>query len=308
MDNVQNNIPVRCHMENDDIKSSTKFTYFSKKPLNCPICDTEFFREDLFSGGGRLIAGQLTMDLRRLYEDNKKYGTIIPLIYAVTVCPECYFSVLSEDFTNSFKSKDKLEEATTKRIALINELFRGINFREERNIEHGLLSYILAVDCYKLIEPRYIPTIKKGICSLRASWLADDMVKYYNNPIFKTISEIFFRKAAKYYGIALGLAQNGTEPVDGTRSIGPDTDRNWGYDGFLYLAGYLNYKLSDQDQNLERKGNTLIKVRRIMGKLYGGGRASKDKPTIILNNAKDIYDEIRVKVTDIESQLGKSLE
>ncbi|MDH5682434.1 MAG: DUF2225 domain-containing protein, partial [Spirochaetota bacterium] len=109
-------------------------------------------------------------------------------------------------------------------------------------------------------------------------------------------------------GLALSYSQNGKEPFDGTKSIGPDTDKNWGYDGFLYLAGYLNYKLSENDKDPERKGKTLVKVKRIMGKLYGGGRASKDKPTVILNNAKDLYDELRSKVKEIEAELGKPLE
>ncbi|MDH4129700.1 MAG: DUF2225 domain-containing protein, partial [Spirochaetota bacterium] len=259
-------------------------------------------------GGGRLIAGTLSLDLRRNYEENKKFGTIIPMIYSVTVCPECYYAVLSEDFLSAARTKDKLESDQINRSKLVHELFPNINFRDERNIEHGLLSYILALESYKLFDKRQSPTLKRGICALRASWLCNDMYKHYNKSIFKTMEQLLIRKSAKYYGQALAFSQNATEPFDSTKSIGPDTDKNFGYEGFLYLAGYLNYKLADSDTDLERKGKTYIKVKRIMGKLYGGGRASKDKPTAILNFAKDLYDELREKVKEIESTLGKSLE
>ncbi|GMT50114.1 MAG: membrane protein [bacterium] len=291
-----------------DKQHASSFTFFPKNPTECPLCQTEFYHEELRSGGGRLIAGKLTEDLRRLYEDNKKFGVIIPMIYAVTVCPECYYAVLDEDFNSIGKSREKLLENQTARTSLVQQLCPGIDYRQVRNIEHGLLGYILAVDCYKLMDKRQSPTLKRGICSLRISWLASDMARHYKEPVFSTMKQIFYRKAAKYYGLALGYSQTGAEPFDGTRHIGPDTDKNWGYDGFLYLAGLLNYKLAESDKNLERKGKTYIKIRRIMGKLYGRGQASKDKPTIILSNAKDIYDDLRKSIKQIEEELGQPLE
>ncbi len=296
-------------MNDENSKEKTaKFTFFSKKAIECPLCDAEFHREDLFSGGGRLIAGNLSMDLRRNYLENKKYGVVIPMIYTVTVCPDCYYAALSEDFPSAGKSKEKLDGDRIKRLSMVNDLFPGIDYKQERNIEHGLLSYILAIDCYKYFDKKLIPTLKRGICSLRASWICDDLYRNYDKPVFASMQKIFHRKAAKYYGMALNYSQNGTEPYDGQKYIGPDTDNNFGYDGFLYLAGYLNYLMADNDSNVERKGKTYLKIKRIMGKLYGGGKASKDKPTIILNNAKDLYDEIKDKIKEIEGELGKSFD
>jgi hypothetical protein len=75
-----------------------KLTFFEKKQTACPVCDSKFFQEDLLSGGGRLIAGDLTKELRRRYEGSRKYGEVRPLLYAVTVCPVCYFAAFPQDF------------------------------------------------------------------------------------------------------------------------------------------------------------------------------------------------------------------
>ena len=44
----------------DEDRDTKKTTFFSKNPIMCPVCDTSFYKEDLLSGGGRLIAGELT--------------------------------------------------------------------------------------------------------------------------------------------------------------------------------------------------------------------------------------------------------
>jgi uncharacterized protein (DUF2225 family) len=75
-----------------------KISYRQKNSSICPVCSFEFHREDLLSGGGRLIAGKLSDDLRRNYEVSKKYGKIYPLAYAVNVCPSCYYSAYPKDF------------------------------------------------------------------------------------------------------------------------------------------------------------------------------------------------------------------
>ena len=53
---------------------SVKVTFFSKNPIECPLCNTKFYKEDLLSGRGRLIAGDLSDELRRFYEPSQKYG------------------------------------------------------------------------------------------------------------------------------------------------------------------------------------------------------------------------------------------
>ena len=53
----------------------------------------------MFQGGGRLIAGKLTKELRRLYEKNKKYGRINPNDYVIVVCPKCLYASFPKDWS-----------------------------------------------------------------------------------------------------------------------------------------------------------------------------------------------------------------
>jgi len=77
-------------MKRDDDQQSKKeaaISYYSKDQIECPVCGAKFKREEMYSGGGRVIAGDLTEELRRLYEPSAKYGEVYPLIYSMTVCP-----------------------------------------------------------------------------------------------------------------------------------------------------------------------------------------------------------------------------
>ncbi|EMG10816.1 hypothetical protein LEP1GSC151_0025, partial [Leptospira interrogans serovar Grippotyphosa str. LT2186] len=42
-----------------------------------PICNEVHQKENMFQGGGRLIAGKLTIELRRLYEKNKNSVALV---------------------------------------------------------------------------------------------------------------------------------------------------------------------------------------------------------------------------------------
>jgi len=84
-------------MENED--SRKKISFRQKNPTICPVCGYEFYREEMLSGGGRLIAGKLTDELRRTYEKNEKWGVIYPLAYVVTVCPQCLYAAYPKDFS-----------------------------------------------------------------------------------------------------------------------------------------------------------------------------------------------------------------
>ncbi|RPJ07685.1 MAG: DUF2225 domain-containing protein, partial [Spirochaetaceae bacterium] len=87
-----------------------KITFFQNQKIQCPICGDTFYREELLTGGGRLIAGKLTDELRRLYEPSVKFGEINPLVYPITVCPSCYYAVFADDFLLKEKDiADKLE-------------------------------------------------------------------------------------------------------------------------------------------------------------------------------------------------------
>ena len=79
-------------------ESGNRISFFAKNKTVCPSCNAEFYREDVRTGRGRLIAGDLANDLRRLYEPSKKYGEVQPLIYTITVCPVCFYAAFPSDF------------------------------------------------------------------------------------------------------------------------------------------------------------------------------------------------------------------
>ncbi len=128
---------------------TAKISFYSKNKTVCPVCNTEFYRENLLSGGGRMNAGDLTKELHRLYEPTQKYGKIYPLIYPVTVCPNCYTAAFERDFTEiSDKTAVKLERIKEDRISSILKLFPDLNFKPQRGLKEGIASYILAMISY----------------------------------------------------------------------------------------------------------------------------------------------------------------
>ncbi|UZQ71171.1 DUF2225 domain-containing protein, partial [Treponema pallidum] len=68
---------TRSSTKKTDKKEST-VSFYSKERIECPVCTTVFQREEMHSGGGRTIAGDLTDELRRTYETSAKYGEVFP--------------------------------------------------------------------------------------------------------------------------------------------------------------------------------------------------------------------------------------
>ena len=64
------------HEEDQQNKKEAAISYYSKDQIECPVCGAKFKREEMYSGGGRVIAGNLTEELRRLYEPSAKYGEV----------------------------------------------------------------------------------------------------------------------------------------------------------------------------------------------------------------------------------------
>lgn len=279
-----------------------RITYFSKKEIACPICGTSFLREDLLTGRGRLIAGNLTGDLRREYEASAKFGEIHPLIYPVTVCPGCYYSAYPQDFLNvSDRMKEGIDQDADSRISDIQTIFPELDFREPRTLNEGVASYFFAMMCYDHFPKQVSPTIKQAISGIRAAWLSDDLHKSSPMENYDYLAKTFYRKACFLYNLAVENEQNGEETVANAETLGPDLDKNYGFDGVLYLASYLEFHYGPRADE-ERRKEALSRAKTIVARLFGMGKASKQKPSAILDKARDLYDTISEMLQDDDEE------
>src|SRR5690606_26602175 len=98
------------------------------------------------------------------------------------------------------------------------------------------------------------------------------------------LARLFYRKARFFYMLAVELAQTGKEPLDSSVHLGPDLDKNYGFEGFLYITGLLEFRHGPR-QSRERRIQSLENARRIVGKLFGTGRVSKSRPSAILDKS-----------------------
>lgn len=267
-------------------------TFIQKKPIVCPVCDCEFHREELLTGRGRLIAGDLTDELRRLYEPSQKFGQVHPLAYPVTVCPNCYYAAFKEDFESlPEQSLSKAHSETQTRIAMVSNVIDGVDFRSNRGLAEGLASYLLAIQCYDYQNAQLSPIIKQGISALRAAWLSVDMHHKYPGKNYDYMAKMLYRKARFFYLTGIEYESNGKQSLAGCPNLGPDLDKNYMFDGVLYMYGYLEYHYGPTGDEQRREEN-LNKAKRNIARIFGMGKATKNKPMALLDKARDLYAEI----------------
>ena len=282
------------------VEKELKVTFQSKKEYECPACNTVFRKEELLSGGGRLIAGKLTEELHRLYEPSAKYGEIFPLVYTSIVCPECWFSSMEGDFNLLPQDKKaKVRDDIEKRMKVTKLIFPDLDFHENRTLMEGAASQYLTLLCYDYYGKQTSPTIKQGLSSIRCAWLVDELHKKYPKQNYDWVGTLFRRKAQYLYNEALAREQSGKETLSGIKGFGPDTDKNYSYEGMMYMCAYLRYKFGPDHSPEERK-SSLEDARRTIAKLFGMGKSSKDKPGAFLELARKIYDTINKELTEQE--------
>lgn len=297
-------------MSNGKAAKTKPVSYRIKDKTRCPVCGHDFHREQLHSGGGRLIAGKLTPELRRLYEVSKKYGRIYPLAYSIITCPQCLYSSFPNDYMDVDKSEvEELRRDISNRRMGIEKIVGPIDFNEDRNLVLGAASYILAIDAYQRRNYNIAPTPKKAVCSLRGAWLFSDLNEEFPGRGFDKITEFLYLKAVFYYNPTLDIMSTGKEPHEQfINLLGPDTDNNWGFDGVIYINGYLTKKyLKRLATEPQEQAEILEKSRRHLGKLYGMGKASKSKPSVIIDLAKDLYEEYSNLIDKMKEEHGVSI-
>lgn len=277
-----------------------KTTFQSKETTVCPVCDTHFYREELLSGGGRLIAGPLTDELQRKYEVSAKYGEIQPLIYQPTVCPSCWYASWDVDFVHlPPKSREVALEDREPRIADIQTLFPNVDFSSPRDLLNGTAANYLAMRCYTYFPKDFSPTIKQAITTLRCGWLFEELDKKYPGEHYDWLTLLFKRKARFLYKEAILKEQSGKEPLSGLRNYGPDVDKNYGYEGALYLTALLEQKYGPKDDP-ERRAELIGESKRTIAKIFGLGRSSKSKPGPLLEKARDLYDSFNEELHETD--------
>ncbi len=279
-----------------------KASFKSKDNSVCPACNTVHQREQMFAGGGRLIAGKLTKELRRLYEKNKKYGRINPNDYVIVVCPKCLYASFPKDWsTLQGPDLERMKSHSGDRRVNIEKILGPLDFLQDRNLITGAASFLLAVDSYQNRSPKDAPTPKKAVCALKSAWYFDDLHSEFPNLGYDKVRDTLYAKASNWYMLTLDIMQTGAEPVDSAAPIlGPDTDNNWGFDGVIYLNASLAMKFRDMlAETDEDRVKLLSKSKRMLAKLYGSGKSSKSKPSAILDMAKELYDELAQLINDM---------
>ena len=274
-------------------KKQLSVTFYTKQDVVCPACKNSFPREELLSGGGRLIAGDLTDELRRTYQPSAKYGTIYPLIYSVAVCPKCLTALLWNDFLtmNDPQTEKMLKETSKERKEKVENIFPHPNFNKDRTLLEGCAGYYHALLCYEKMPASYSPTIKKAVITMRLAWMCDDMNKILPGRNYDFIRDVFYKKTTFFYSEALNLEMDHSESISEIGNMGPDLDKNYGYDGVVYLSCLLEYKYG-QTEDVTARMKKLSQCKSSIARIFGLGKSSKAKPGPLLEHSRNLYDTL----------------
>jgi uncharacterized protein (DUF2225 family) len=166
-------------------------------------------------------------------------------------------------------------------------------------LKEGAASYYLAISCYEFFPHKYSPTIKRGIAALRAAWIFNDLHRKYPNENYDYLARIFFYKAQFFYSLAVEYEQDGTESLAEVPHLGPDLDKNYAHDGVFYLSGLLEFKYGDKS-DVEMRKKRLEFAKRAVARLFGMGKASKSKPSALLDNARELYEQMSSESGDLQ--------
>lgn len=274
-------------------------SYWSKEKCMCPVCKKEFEKEVMLSGNGRMIAGPLSEDLHRTFEPSARFGRIYPLIYEIGSCPNCYTSLLWQDFKELRKKddQDRLFFSREERKNKVDSVFPHFSLNRERSLYDGCAMYYLALLTYNEVNHDILPTMKSAFLSLRLAWLSRELDEAVPDHNFSYISEVFYRKALFFYQQAIINETSKIEKSSTLGNFGPDMDKNYGWDGVIYLAGLLEYKYG-QKEDIQLRLKKLSESKTAIARIFGLGKSSKDKPGPLLEKARDLYDRLSKEVSD----------
>ncbi|MCR4627733.1 MAG: DUF2225 domain-containing protein [Treponema sp.] len=282
-------------------------SYWTKQKCHCPVCKKDFRHEEMLSGNGRMIAGGLTDELHRIYEPSARYGKVYPLIYAIGCCPNCHAAMFWGDFP-VLQDKGTLEriyDDEENRLKQVNEVFPYFNLERERTLYDGAAMYYMALLTYSKMDVAYLPTLKQGIIALRLSWLCRDLDIAVPNHNFSVMAETFVRKAIFFYQQAVINETARVEQSSSISNFGPDIDKNYGWDGVIYLCGLLEYKYGQQNDH-ELRLRKLEEYKTAIARIFGFGKSSKNKPGPLLEHSRNLYEALTKELeASTEISLGE---
>ena len=276
-----------------------KISYWSKNRCHCPVCQNNFEREEMLSGSGRMIAGELTDELHRVFEPSAKYGQIYPVIYSIGACPKCHTALFWSDFEEiqDNNSLNALLADSKNRKEIVNNMFPYYELTRERNLLDGAAMYYLALLSYEKVDLSYAPTMKRAIISLRLAWICRDLQKIVPEHNYDYAAEVFYRKAQFFYEQTLINETQRIETIAKITNFGPDIDKNYGYDGVIYLNSLLEYKYG-QKEDMQMRYKKLDANKRSIARIFGLGKSSKSKPGPLLEKSRDLYDKLTATLNE----------
>jgi hypothetical protein len=224
-----------------------------------------------------------------------------PLLYPVTVCPSCYYGAYERDFLEiPEERKANVDRSTDARLTSFRNICPSLDFNGPRGLREGLASYYFAIMCYDFFPREFAPVFKQGVSALRAAWVASDLDQSESGQHWDYVGRLFYRKARFFYAEAVEREQSGSESIPTSHHLGPDLDKNYGFDGVLYISGLLEYKYGPR-KDAAKRVLALNRAKRTVSRLFGMGKASKSKPSAILDMARDLYATISADIgTDPE--------
>ena len=235
-------------------------SFFQKEKTVCPVCNEKFHIETMYSGRGRVNTGDTLYDLRKLYLPTEKYGLFNPLIYYVIVCPRCFYATVPEDF-NAIVDNGQIiyqcKNATKERKEFIINIFGKLpDFYRNRDHYLGGISFILSLLTYTLFNNNFSVNIKKAAMSLRTSWFIYDLCSEEDKSEgerekYRSIYYYFRYLAWSFYDQFLLETQINVKSIENSKRMGPDVDKDYGFNGAVYLSALLGYENKEfcQDQN-----------------------------------------------------------
>lgn len=274
-------------------KKKPAISYWSKTKCSCPVCKKDFPREEMLSGNGRMNAGKLTEELHRLYIPSARYGKINPLIYSVGACPNCHAAFLWSDFKDidDEESLNRIYDKQDERKEAVNAIFPYYDLSRNRTLLDGAAMYYLAILSYDEVDLAFLPTMKRAVLTLRLAWLCLDLNEECPGHNYDVVADVFYKKAIFFYQQAVINETNRVEKSSTMPGMGPDTDKNYGWDGVIYLCGLLEYKYGQKDDQalrLKKLDESKIAIARI----FGLGKTTKEKPGPLLEHSRNLYDNL----------------